>query len=215
MRTILCYGDSNTWGYTPGTKLRYAPYVRWTGVCQQNLGAEYRVIEEGVNGRTTIFDDPTNPFRNGAKSLGYILHAAKPIDLFVLALGTNDLKYTDAAGAAEGAGQLVEMIQNAQEQFPSSSPYFYADQPKILLISPIHIRRTAQIHVEGVELSELSGKSLELFHEFQRVANQKNVYLFDASSVASPSEVDGVHMNPDSHQALGAAIADVIKKIFK
>lgn len=61
MRHILCYGDSNTWGYTPGTGERHAPDVRWTGVLRRLLGEGWEVLEEGMNGRTTVFDNPMSP----------------------------------------------------------------------------------------------------------------------------------------------------------
>lgn len=213
MKTIVCYGDSNTWGYKPKIRLRYPPEVRWTGVCQKALGPEYRVLEEGVNGRTTVFDDPTNPVRNGEKALGYVLNAAKPVDLVILALGTNDLKYTDAAGAAAGAERLIQLLRNMRERIPSSSPYF-TEQPAILLVSPIEILARAEVRVEGVELEELHGKSLRLAEEFQKVGKRQGVPVLDAAQYARPSEIDGVHMDPESHQALGLAIARAVKELL-
>ena len=54
MYRILCYGDSNTWGYIPLTEKRYPPEVRWTGRLQRLLGPDYQVLEDGLSGRTTI-----------------------------------------------------------------------------------------------------------------------------------------------------------------
>jgi lysophospholipase L1-like esterase len=88
MKTILCYGDSNTWGYAPGTGKRYLRHERWTGVLQQLLGSNAVVIEEGLNGRTTTLDDPTKPFRNGKDYLIPCLDSHAPLDLVVLMLGT-------------------------------------------------------------------------------------------------------------------------------
>ena len=65
MRRILCYGDSNTWGYIPASGARYEPDVRWTGVAQRLLGSDYTLIEEGMNGRTTVYENPLSPGRNG------------------------------------------------------------------------------------------------------------------------------------------------------
>src|SRR5512143_1112361 len=113
MQTILCFGDSNTWGYNPETAERYPPDVRWTGVLQQKLGAQYRVIEEGLNGRTTVWDDPVQPGRNGRIYLGPCLESHRPLDAVVLFLGLNDLKVRFSATAediAKGAGALVEII---------------------------------------------------------------------------------------------------------
>ena len=100
MKRILCYGDSNTWGFIPGTGERYPADVRWPGVLAALLGRGVHVVENGINGRTTAIDDPGYPCRNGKEGLGYALLAEKPFDLVILMLGTNDLKLTDAAGAA-------------------------------------------------------------------------------------------------------------------
>ena len=99
MKRILCYGDSNTWGNIPADGRRYPADVRWTGVAAKLLGDGYSIIEEGLNGRTTSFDDYYVDCRNGRKGLGYALCAHAPIDLIVVSLGTNDLKYTGAVGS--------------------------------------------------------------------------------------------------------------------
>jgi lysophospholipase L1-like esterase len=121
MKEILCYGDSNTWGFTPATGARYPYAVRWPGVLGALLGSGCRITENGVNGRTTVFNDPDFPCRNGKTGLGYALCAGKPFDLVILMLGTNDLKFTDAAGAARGAAELVALLQNANARFPAQS----------------------------------------------------------------------------------------------
>ena len=124
MKEILCYGDSNTWGFTPTTGARYPYAVRWPGALGALLGSGCRITENGVNGRTTVFNDPDFPCRNGKTGLGYALCAGKPFDLVILMLGTNDLKFTDAAGAARGAAELVALLQNANARdgrFPAGS----------------------------------------------------------------------------------------------
>ena len=96
MRRILCYGDSNTWGHHPmpdGTVTRYEDDVRWTGVLQECLKGEFRVIEEGLCGRTVMFDDPVAPDRNGRTFLNCCLQSHQPLDLVVLMLGTNDIRH--------------------------------------------------------------------------------------------------------------------------
>lgn len=97
MKNVLCFGDSNTYGYDPagmrdGTAVRYAHDVRWCGVAQRDLGEGWHVIEEGLNGRTTVRDDmchlDTN--LNGIRALPMLLEAHKPLDAIVIMLGTND-----------------------------------------------------------------------------------------------------------------------------
>ena len=104
MKSILFYGDSNTWGFDPETGNRYSYEIRWTSVCASILGKGYCCIPSGMNGRTTIFDDPLKGCRNGSDGLDYALQTHKPLDLLVLMIGTNDMKYTDAAGSAAGVG---------------------------------------------------------------------------------------------------------------
>ena len=92
LKNILCFGDSNTWGYAPVTGERYPGHVRWTGVLQSCLGDDYFVIEEGLNGRTTVHNEPLRPHRNGASLLPVLLESHSPLDLVIVMLGTNDLK---------------------------------------------------------------------------------------------------------------------------
>jgi len=92
VKRVLCYGDSNTWGYDPATRRRFAPDFRWTGVLANRLGPDHLVIEEGLNGRTTRWDDPIEPGRNGLALLRPCLDTHEPLDLVIVMLGTNDLK---------------------------------------------------------------------------------------------------------------------------
>ena len=92
MKTILCYGDSNTYGLKSDLVSRYPRNVRWTGILQEKLGSEYYVIEEGLGGRTTVWDDPVEDYKNGKKYLLPCLDSHKPLDLVIIMLGTNDLK---------------------------------------------------------------------------------------------------------------------------
>lgn len=98
MKRILCYGDSNTWGCIPGVYARYPEAARWTGIMAKQLGDGYRIHEDGINGRSTVWNDPENPCRNGLAGIGYALYRSKPLDLVIVMLGTNDLNYTDANG---------------------------------------------------------------------------------------------------------------------
>ncbi|MBR6228562.1 MAG: acylhydrolase, partial [Eubacterium sp.] len=135
MKTVLCYGDSNTYGFDPRTGFRYPEGIRWTSRLAAQLGEEYRVIEEGCNGRTTIFDDPLEGWKNGLDYLKPCLNSHKPVDIVILMLGSNDLKETfhaSPAGIADGAGVLVKTIQ----EFTQEKQGFV---PKIILVSPPEI----------------------------------------------------------------------------
>ena len=122
--TILCYGDSNTYGYIPaGGGKRYDEDTRWTCRLQNQLGKEYHVIEEGCSGRTTDVDDPDAPWKNGMSGLLISLHSHKPIDMIILMLGTNDLKTvfhrdaeTIAASAASVAEEAVRYLRSSRRE---------------------------------------------------------------------------------------------------
>ena len=120
MKTILCYGDSNTYGYNPANGLRYPKSVRWTGRLQELLGNNYMIIEEGCNGRTTIFDDPIDGWKNGLNYLKPCLNSHKPVDIVILMLGSNDLKQTFHASAEEIAKTMGCSFFDAAKYVTSS-----------------------------------------------------------------------------------------------
>ena len=212
MKNILFYGDSNTWGFDPDTTLRYPYPLRWTTVCASLLGSGYQCIPAGMNGRTTAFDDPVKGARNGCKGLDYELQTHKPLDLFAVMLGTNDLKYTDAEGSAEGMEQLIELVLSANERFSLSSPVFPGSGSSgrnVLLISPILLSS----HVG--ERSDDIGASVRLSTLYRQIADRHKLHFMDASLYAEPSGTDGIHLGADGHSALGEAIAAKIKDLFE
>ena len=135
-RTILCYGDSNTWGCEPRVHSRFPRGVRWPGVMRRRLGDAYEVMEDGVKGRTTAWDDPGVPCSNGLAGLGYALCRAKPLDLVIVMLGTNDVHHADADGFGKGLARLADCLLHANEAYPGSSPVFRGEA-RALLVSPI------------------------------------------------------------------------------
>ena len=119
MKTIVCYGDSNTYGYNPENGFRYEYEERWTTILQKELKDSAIVIPEGLNGRTTSFEDELRPGRNGATYLDPCLHSHGPIDLVVLMLGTNDLKIRFQATPTDigkGIDRLIKMIKSITPQ---------------------------------------------------------------------------------------------------
>ena len=211
MKNILCFGDSNTWGFTPGTGVRYAPDVRYTGVLQAALGADYRVIEDGSNARTTVYEDPWTPWRLGKDALPVALVAQKPLDLLILNLGTNDLKFTDAYGASKGAETLISLTTLVQARKESS--LVFPNGIQILLVSPIEMDPVVANDPFG-SLRNGAEESKKFAYYYQHVAEAKGVHFFDAATAAVPSKVDGVHMEPESHRALGLALADKVREIL-
>ncbi|MBQ6488726.1 MAG: SGNH/GDSL hydrolase family protein [Solobacterium sp.] len=207
--TILCYGDSNTYGYVPaGGGKRYDEDIRWPCRLQKLLGNDYYVIEEGCSGRTTDVDDPEAPWKNGMSGLLISLHTHKPIDLIILMLGTNDLKTvfhrdaeTIAAAAASIGNKALSYLSIKQESFP-----------QILFLCPPHLYEHVENGVFGGEFSRESYLvSLQLPEYYRKQADQNGFIFMDTSRVLKPSETDGVHLTPESHAVLADELSALIK----
>ena len=152
MREILCFGDSNTWGYDPATRGRFANNVRWTGVLQAALGTDFRVIEEGLNGRTTVWEDPVEGDKVGKRHLMPCLESQAPLDLVILMLGTNDTKKRYSAPPVDitaGVGVLLDIISHCTAGRDEKAP-------PVLVMAPAPLTKLtefAQIFDGGVEKS--------------------------------------------------------------
>lgn len=210
MKTVLCYGDSNTYGYNPSDGFRYPESVRWTCRLQKLLGDDYRIIEEGCNGRTTVLDDPIEGWKNGRDYLEPCLNSHKPIDIVILMLGSNDLKETFHASAeqiAEGAGELVDIIQS----FTLEKQGYV---PEIILVSPTTIG-------EGIKESPFYGafyenaieRSREFPNHYRKVAEEKGCVFFNAADHVSTSTIDSLHFSPEGHRALAEGIFQAVKNL--
>ena len=210
IRSVLCYGDSNTFGSATVDRPdgRYGPDERWPGVLRNALGSGWLVIEEGLGGRTTVSDDPVEGAdKNGRVYLDPCLRSHRPLDVVAIMLGTNDLKNRFGKTAwdiAEGVGVLVSLVK-------ASGAGRNEGVPEIIVMSPAPMLRELPLHAEmfvgGYE------KSLELARYYKAVAERLGVRFFDAGSVMTSSKVDGFHLDPDAHQALGKAMAAEIGNI--
>ena len=206
MKQILCFGDSNTFGYIPGNGQRYPWGVRWTSILNEKLGLEnYRVIEEGLCGRTTIFEDPLRDGRRGVDILPTVLETHAPVDLVVLMLGTNDCKSVYGATAeiiGKGISNLIAQIRA------------YAKTSKILLISPIHLGEQVWKKEYDPEFSPASIEvSKGLAGVYQKIAPKEQADFLDASVYAGPSSIDQEHLTEEGHRLLAGAILQKIREI--
>jgi lysophospholipase L1-like esterase len=203
----LCYGDSNTWGYNPSTGGRYARDERWPGVLRQTLGEGYLVIEEGLNGRTTVWDDPIEGYKNGSTYLIPCLETHKPIDLVIILLGTNDLKMRFSVSAydiANGAGVLVKIVQKS-----ATGP---GDRgPQVLLLAPPPVARLTGFAemFEGAER-----KSRRFAEHYARVAQERGCAFMDTGQVIVSSDLDGIHLEASEHEKLGVAVAARVRELM-
>ena len=208
MKQILCFGDSNTYGLIPKENGRYPWGIRWTSILNEKLGVgNYRVIEEGLCGRTTVFDDPLRQGRCGTQMLPAILETHSPIDIVVIMLGTNDCKSiygTTADFIGKGISKIIGQIRT------------YAEESKILLISPIHLGMDVwkndydpEFSVESVSISK------KLADVYRKVCENKNIYFLDAASYADPSCLDQEHLDEKGHRLLAEAIFQIISEMEK
>lgn len=213
MKTILCFGDSNTWGYDPIATaaspylIRHPHDVRWTGVLARELGGEWRVIEEGQNGRTTVHDDPFTVCRNAADYLPACLESHKPIDIVAMMLGTNDLKDLFNVSAVEialGAGVLAKMILQS-DAGPKARP------PRLLLICPPAIGGLSQAPEIAAKFKNAEEKSKQLPARYEALASQLGCGFLNAQTIITASPLDGIHLEAGEHDKLGKAVAAAIR----
>ncbi len=211
MKTILCYGDSNTWGYKPDGTGRYPKQMIWTGVLQSELGDGYDVIPEGLNGRTTVWDDPVRgEYRNGKTYLVPCLHTHKPIHAVILFLGSNDLKHRFNVSSYEIA-QSMEMLVNIIKK-SETGPNMNSPEILVIIPPPILIPKDAVISDYLIpEYEKAVEKSKQFSDEFTRVLSGQ-CHLLDSSKLIRTSEIDGMHLDPESHAVLGKEVAKYIRE---
>ena len=200
VRSVLCYGDSNTWGSDPADADRRFPWgIRWPGVLQRELGREFtwsrRVWAAGLPSSTT----PLLLHRSGLAYLAPCLESHAPLDLVIIMLGTNDISYSwvTAAAAAEGAGAVAHLVRRS-EAGPDGGA------PDVLLVCPPPvgpITESAELYAGAEE------KSRELPREFARVAASLGCEWIDAGDVVTTSPLDGWHLDALEHEKLGVALA--------
>jgi len=206
MRQILVHADSLSWGIVPNTRQRLAFDARWPGVLEVELasaGLPVRVIDDCLNGRRTVWDDPFKPGRNGLTGLEQRIESCSPLALVVLMLGTNDFQVmhaTDPWQSSRGIAALVRGIRNAPIE--PGMPV-----PEILVVTPPALETP-----KGPIAPKFRGadaKSVGLSAAYAQVARELGCRFFDAGEVTSARRVDGVHLDADQHQTLGRALAKI------
>ena len=211
MKTVLCYGDSLTWGYSAETLDRHAFEDRWPSVLAKALGPDVTVIAEGLNGRTTAYDDHlADCDRNGARILPTILHSHDPIDLVIILLGANDMKPAicgTAFGSVQGMERLVSLVRHHAWSFGAE------EGPEVLLVSPPPLCETANtvfaaMFAGGVEQSAM------LATLYADLADETGCGFFDAGSVAETTPLDGVHLDAANTLAIGKGLEPVVRMML-
>ena len=214
MKTVLCYGDSNTWGYAPQDGSRYSHKIRWPMVLKEILNKGHAdnppfwVVEEGQNGRTSCREDPVEGDKNGLRQLIPILESHKPIDIVAVMLGTNDMKTRYAPcpyDIAQGVGRIVTAIKDSRTGPGSTSPV-------VLMICPPPTVRSPVFETMFGDCAEMSGKLPPYYEQF---AQETGALFLDSGKILRSSEIDGIHLDPEEHRKLAQAVADIIKGIFQ
>lgn len=201
MTNILCFGDSNTFGYNPANGGRFGWGTRWTSLLAEKLGSEYHITEEGLCGRTTCYEDRLRQGRNGSRALPMLLESHTP-DVVIIMLGTNDCKTFYGASAeeiAEGARVLVRQVRS------------FSRDAGVLLVSPIRLAEGVGEAGFDPEFNSRSVEvSLRLPEAFRAVAHREGCGFLAASDYAEPSLLDREHMDADSHSRLSEALFHAI-----
>lgn len=213
MKSILCYGDSLTYGANPipGAP-RHEFADRWPGALEARLAGKVRVFPEGLGGRTTVFDDwMTGADRNGARILPTLLRSHGPLDMVIIMLGTNDLKPflgRTALEASNGARRLIQIVRGFSVEERQA-------EPKIILMAPPQISDTQHPEMlfhfggqAGIDQSRHFAKW------YRQRAEEEGVAFFDAGTVAKPHPADGVHLDAASTRAIGEALAPLVTELL-
>lgn len=211
MQHILVYSDSLSWGIIPNTRQRLRFEQRWPGVMETTLcssGQKVRVVEDCLNGRRTVWDDPFKPGRNGLVGLAQRIEIHSPLELVVLMLGTNDFQSmhdNNAWLSSQGIRALVSAIRTAPIEHGMPVP-------PILVVAPPPIQTPKGSIAPKFEGGE--AKCVGLSAAYKSVCDEVGCHFFDAGSVITSSKVDGVHLDLDQHWALGNAMGAIVKPLL-
>lgn len=210
---IVCFGDSNTHGYCAKTGGRFDENQRWTCLLQKTLGEDYLILEEGLSGRTTCFEDPIHEALNGLDYIYPCLMSHEPVDLLIIMLGTNDTKERFGASPECIALGLKRLIAKAK----AAADCWKDGKPSILVVTPQNIDpRYESSEVGGTMGSGCAEKSQGLAKEYKKIAEQMSCAYLDANEVVSvpPNSIDFMHLTEEGHRQLADALAEIIPGII-
>ena len=199
---ILCYGDSNTWGFSPTDGTRFPEDIRWPGVLRRCLGERFTVAEDGVNGRTLGAFGMEGDLLNGSEHLLTLLRATEPLDLLILYLGINDMFVDPRSSSMVLVEELEAVVDNVRRLREGLS---------MLVIAPLPVNVDREYHLYYHEQIE---KSFEMVEAFERAAARKGCHFLDPSQVISASRRDGVHIEAEEHIKLGMHLCMVVRDLF-
>lgn len=210
---IMCYGDSNTYGYNPHTGFRFEENIRWTGRLAQLLGPEYKIIEEGLNGRTTCVTPPEEIFKNGMYCVEPCVRTHMPLDLMVIMLGSNDMKKIFAQTEKKIGEHMRQIIHKVKEVSAYKDPE--GKPVRILLVSPIYVTEDV---LSGPFQDGFNEDSIEVSQKlasiYEEIAKEEACDFMDAALYATPGHLDGLHLEEEGHEKLAFAMAQKIRELL-
>ncbi len=203
MGSIVCFGDSNTWGFCSDGCTRFDRDTRWTGIIAKNLAGRYQIVEEGLNGRTANETDVDEPYLNGRNYADACVLSHRPIDILIVMLGNNDIKKRYNKSAADIADSIVELVSGMERILLEKQP----EKFRIILISPKGIDKRAL----GDEFDETSMKNSHLLGGLlEQKAAERGWAFLDADIPDVSLSGDGLHLSEQGHKALAEHIMDKI-----
>ena len=211
-KNILCFGDSNTHGYNSKTGGRFDVNERWTKLLQKNLGDDYYIIEEGLSGRTTSFEDPVFEGLCGLIVIYPCMMSHEPLDLVIIMLGTNDTKDRFNANSFIIGKGLERLAQKTIDTHAA-----WRGAPNVLLIAPPPIHPDyAKTAVAGEMGDKCVERSRGLAKEFKDVADRLHCHFLDAGSIPGIEmyPYDWMHLSLESHKLLADELTKVMKEIL-
>ncbi len=207
MEQILVYSDSLSWGLIPNTRKRLSFKKRWPGVFERTLESynyKIRVIENCLNGRRTVWDDPFKEGRNASKDLAQAIEINSPLNVVILMLGINDFQCTHENNAWLSAQGIVKLI-NIVKQAPIEPEMI---SPKILVVAPPRITKPRGYVANKFINAEK--RCVNFADELELVSNENSVYFFNSGNIIEASEIDGIHLDEVQHKILGETMAKII-----
>lgn len=202
MKTILCYGDSNTFGYNPKDGSRYDEKIRWTQILQSNLKNNFKIIEEGANNRTGFVNNPAGYLYSANRHFPKIISKLKTVDILIFSIGTNDLQFQYDIGFNAIEKGLEELLLVARNH-----------ANKIILIPPVILDENIFNGYFKILFDETSiSKSKKVGRIYKKLTNLYGCELFDINKTTTPSEIDGLHYDENSHKLIANALTELIRK---
>jgi lysophospholipase L1-like esterase len=208
MKSVLCYGDSLTWGYNPKDASRHPPNARWPGLLESELEGRARVIEEALNGRTVATDEPSRPNRNGLAMLPPLLEAHAPLDIVIIMLGSNDCAPAYGLTPGKIAMDCASLIRVTRSSLAAPG----GGAPEILLIAPPPFGLLDPLSALFYAGGEATSQGLA--EAYATIAQSFGCMFLDAAQVTHASALDGVHLDPPEQRKLALAVKNIVQPLL-